>query len=87
MRLKERVFEDPGGPTMMRGVCVIVQMMVAKRFSLSASVLAMPAGRSIWLMYQSSSSLKAFEKVTREIVVWWSRTSMYFLRCLESSLR
>ena len=61
-RLKDSVFEDPGAPTMIRGVCVTVQIMVAKRLSLRAWVLAMPVGSSTWLMYQSSSSLNACRK-------------------------
>ena len=62
VRLKERVFEDPGAPTMIRGVCVTVQTMVAKRFSLRAWVLAMPVGSSTCLVYQSNSLLNACRK-------------------------
>ena len=61
-RLKERVFEDPGAPTIIRGVCVTVQTMVAKRFSLRAWVLAIPVGSSTWWMYQFNSSLNACRK-------------------------
>ena len=63
VRLKESVFEDPGAPTMIKGVCVTVQTIVAKRFSLRAWVFAIPTGSSTWLMYQFSSSLNACRKV------------------------
>jgi len=45
VRLKESVFDDPGAPTMISGVLVTVQIIVANKFSFSASVLAMPVGR------------------------------------------
>ena len=44
VRLKESFFDDPGAPTMISGVLVIVQIMVANKFSFSASVLAIPSG-------------------------------------------
>jgi len=45
VRLKDSVFDDPGAPTMISGVLVTVQIIVANKFSFSASVLAMPAGK------------------------------------------
>ena len=45
VRLKERVFDDPGTPTMINGVFVTVQMIVAKIFSFNASVFAIPIGK------------------------------------------
>ena len=45
VRLNERVFDDPGAPTMISGVFVTVQIIVAKRFSFSASVFAIPVGK------------------------------------------
>ena len=50
VRLKESVFDDPGAPTMIRGVLVTVQIIVANKFSFSASVLATPAGKLSSLM-------------------------------------
>ena len=44
-RLKESVFDDPGAPTMINGVFVTVQTIVAKRFSFNASVFAIPVGK------------------------------------------
>ena len=45
VRLKERVFDDPGAPTIINGVFVTVQIIVAKRFSFRASVFAIPIGK------------------------------------------
>ena len=45
VRLKESVFDDPGAPTIISGVLVTVQIIVANKFSFSASVFAIPAGR------------------------------------------
>ena len=45
VRLKESVFDDPGAPTMINGVFVTVQIIVAKRFSFNASVFAIPGGK------------------------------------------
>ena len=45
VRLKESVFDDPGAPTIINGVFVTVQIIVAKRFSFNASVLAIPLGK------------------------------------------
>ena len=50
VRLKESVFDDPGAPTIISGVLVTVQIIVAKRFSFSASVLAIPVGKLSLLM-------------------------------------
>ena len=50
VRLKESVFDDPGAPTMISGVLVTVQIIVANKFSFSASVLAMPVGKLRLLM-------------------------------------
>ena len=45
VRLNESVFDDPGAPTMISGVLVTVQIIVANKFSFSASVLAIPVGK------------------------------------------
>ena len=45
VRLKESVFDDPGAPTIISGVLVTVQIIVANKFSFSASVLAIPVGK------------------------------------------
>ena len=45
VRLKESVFDDPGAPTMISGVFVTVQIIVAKRFSFNAPVFAIPVGK------------------------------------------
>jgi len=45
VRLKDSVFDDPGAPTMISGVFVTVQIIVANKFSFNASVLAIPVGR------------------------------------------
>ena len=67
VKLKESVLDDPGAPTMINGVCVTVQTMVAKRFSFRAWVFAMPGGSSTCLMYQSSSSLNACRKAEKAV--------------------
>jgi len=50
VRLKDNVFDDPGAPTMISGVLVTVQIIVANKFSFRASVLAMPVGKLSLLM-------------------------------------
>ena len=50
VRLKESVFDDPGAPTMISGVLVTVQIIVANKFSFSASVFAIPVGKLSLLM-------------------------------------
>ena len=45
VRLKESVFDDPGAPTIINGVFVTVQIIVAKRFSFNALDLAIPVGK------------------------------------------
>ena len=45
MRLKESVFDDPGAPTMINGVFVTVQIIVAKMFSFNALDFAIPTGK------------------------------------------
>lgn len=45
VRLNESVFDDPGAPTMINGVFVTVQIIVAKTFSFNALDLAIPGGK------------------------------------------
>ena len=45
VRLKDSVLDDPGAPTIIRGIFVTVQIIVANKFSFSASVFAMPVGK------------------------------------------
>jgi hypothetical protein len=46
-------FEDPGGPTIIRGVCDKEQTSVTKTFSFSPLVTAIPAGTSLPLIMVS----------------------------------
>jgi hypothetical protein len=43
-------FEDPGGPTIIRGVCDKEQTSVTKTFSFNPLVTAIPAGTSLPLI-------------------------------------
>jgi len=53
VRLKDSVLDDPGAPTMISGVLVTVQIIVANKFSFNAPVLAMPGGKLRLLMKKS----------------------------------
>jgi hypothetical protein len=51
-------FEDPGGPTIIKGVCDKEQTNVTKTFSFSPLVTAIPAGISLPLITVSIALVK-----------------------------